>query len=383
MDKEQINKLLERYLNGLCTEEEKQLLELWFTQRAANEHWEWESQEDHLATANQIRSHFQQVMKGAAVTYSRPQRFKPLAIAASFLFLVGTALCFYFFDVQKDDLRVERFQPMEQYALKETALLAFADGSQVLLDTVADGILHEFDHVVLRKVGQNELRYEVKSEGHSIGVQDELNQLIIPKGRDFKLTLVDGTQIWINAASSLTYPASFTGKERKISLNGEAYFEVAKNKSQPFKVMARHTAIYVMGTSFNVSAYDDEDRVVTTLAEGKVQVANPFKKMELAPSQQAINYVAKNEIDLCNVEVDSVLAWKNGYFVFENQDITAIMKNISRWYNIEVSYQGPVSKRRFGGTFSRTKSIVELLNYLESIGGIRFKQEGRRIIVMS
>ncbi|MEZ2334245.1 FecR family protein [Mucilaginibacter sp. RCC_168] len=264
------------------------------------------------------------------------------------------------------------------------ATLTLANGKVILLDSVADGMLTKSGRTVVNKAHNEGLVYNAQADNsRTITHTDTIyNTLSTPRGGEYKVKLPDGTNVWLNSSSSLSYPVEFAGNERHVKLTGEAYFEVAKNRNKPFYVHVNNTYVKVLGTHFNIAAYNDDAELTTTLLEGSVQISKNNKQCLLKPGQQA---VIKNNTDLINVSeasINQVMAWKNGYFVFNDDNINAIMKKLSRWYDVDVEYQGNFENQRFGGTFYRSKGITELLNNLEKIGKVHFKITGRRIIVM-
>ena len=258
------------------------------------------------------------------------------------------------------------------------ATLTMADGKTIVLDSMTNGVVASNGASKIVKVGDGQLVY---SAGTQTGAM-AYNTLSTPRGGEYQITLADGTKVWLNAASSLSYPQEFTGTERRVQLTGEAYFEVAKNKDKPFYVTVNNVQVKVLGTHFNISAYNDEQNITTTLLEGAVQVTKDNEKSFLSPGQQAVTGNGSGKISVYNVDASDAVAWKNGYFVFNDEDIVSIMKKVSRWYDVEVEYRGDVGSQKFGGTFYRFKSINELVSYLEKIGKLHFKISGRRIIVM-
>jgi ferric-dicitrate binding protein FerR (iron transport regulator) len=207
-----------------------------------------------------------------------------------------------------------------------------------------------------------------------------------PKGRQFQVTLPDGTNVWLNAASSVRYPTSFTGNERRVEVTGEAYFEVVKNAAKPFIVEVNNkAAVEVLGTSFNINAYGDERSVRATLLSGSIRVGVPFagrkKAVVLAPGQQA--EVAGTQITVAeNQDADKILAWKNGLFNFDGADLEEVMRQLERWYNIEVVYENGIPHTRFIGEMSRQIALTDLLDILKRTE-VDFRVEGRKLIVLN
>jgi hypothetical protein len=277
-------------------------------------------------------------------------------------------------------------QTTKQSAVKEVqrgnkAILTLANGKKIDLSNAKSGDLIKENGLKIYKDKQGRLTYVVQPGDNNATQPISYNTTETPKGGQWHLILADGTNVWLNAASSIHYPTRFTGKERNVELSGEAYFEVAKNKDMPFIVKTNSTTIRVLGTHFNVNAYENAD-TRTTLLEGGIQTSNSSSTVLLKPGQQAITKSSASKIQLMNVNATESVAWKNGYFVFRNDNIVSIMDQLIRWYDIDVSYKGDVTQKRFDGTYSNSKDILELLNALEQTGTIHFKIEGRRVTVM-
>ncbi|MGF7039633.1 FecR family protein [Mucilaginibacter lappiensis] len=264
------------------------------------------------------------------------------------------------------------------------ATLTLANGKVILLDSIADGMLAKSGRTVVNKAHKGELVYNTLADSISPEANAVVyNTLSTPRGGQYQLKLPDGTRVWLNSSSSISYPIEFTGNERRVKLTGEAYFEVAKNKEKPFYVSINNKMqVKVLGTHFNIAAYNDDEELTTTLLEGAVQISKNNKQCLLKPGQQAVVSNRTDVIAVSEANVSQAIAWKNGYFVFNDESIVTIMKKVSRWYDADIEYQGNFENQRFGGTFYRSKSINELLHHLEKIGKVHFKITGRRITVM-
>jgi transmembrane sensor len=258
------------------------------------------------------------------------------------------------------------------------ATLTLSDGSSIDLNESKPGTLCKQGTVTVGKRADGSLVYQPSGSQNAAVLY---NTVSTPKGGQYQLVLSDGTKVWLNAASAIKYPATFSGKERIVELNGEAYFEVAKNKNMPFKVSLNNMSVEVLGTHFNVNAYADEGEVTTTLLEGSVKLSNSKGQSMLKPGQQA-KMDKQSGFDIHEVNTDEAVAWKNGYFIFDNENIQSIMRKISRWYDVDVEYSGNVDEGNFGGTTSRFNSITGVLKSLELTGTVHFKVQGRRITVM-
>jgi transmembrane sensor len=270
----------------------------------------------------------------------------------------------------------------------DKAFLTLSDGTVILLDSTGNGSLAREGAVeVIKLDGVISYSGNGKSEG-----EITFNTISTPKGGQYQIVLSDGSKVWLNAASSLKYPTAFPGKERKVELTGEAFFEVAHNASQPFLVgVPGKMNVVVTGTSFNINAYNDEAITHTTLIEGRVVVSSSKNRLSattkgagtslvLAPGQQASLY-EDGKLDINDqADVEEVMAWKNGYFMFDNASVPSIMRQISRWYNVEVVYNGKMNEETFSGMVSRTSSISKVLRIMEE-GGVIFKIDGNKIMV--
>ncbi|UYQ91149.1 FecR domain-containing protein [Chitinophaga horti] len=257
---------------------------------------------------------------------------------------------------------------------REGAVLTLADGSTMSLDSLGNGVIaSQGGSKVLLQNGQ--LAYE-----QADGTAPAWNAITTPNARQFRLTLHDGTKVWLNAATVLRYPTAFKGGERKVELSGEAYFEVAKNDRQPFRVVVGDTAtVEVLGTSFNVNAYHDEPAVRTTLLDGSVRMQKSKDAVLLRPGQQAVMQQIISIDKQANIE--GAVAWKNGKFNFEGASLEEFTRQIARWYDIEVEYRGRTPKMQIKGKAGRDLQLQELLDGMAGFG-IRYRLEGRKLIIL-
>ena len=252
------------------------------------------------------------------------------------------------------------------------ALLTLANGSIINLDSAANTTIAAQSGATL-KMDKGQLLYEkVKQQDSSIN----WNTITTPNGRQFTIILSDGTKVWLNAASSLRYPAVFTGKERMVTLHGEGYFEVSPNKHQPFRVTIENGInVEVLGTAFNINAYQNEPALKATLLEGTIRIRQANASAIMKPGQQAM--VQQRITLLNNIDTDQVIAWKNGYFNLNGMGLEELMRQISRWYNIEVSMEGRIPEKKFWGEIYRGERLSTVLKFLEN-SGIRFRMENNK-----
>ena len=262
------------------------------------------------------------------------------------------------------------------------AVLTLSNGQKIILTDANNGTLAKQAGVQITKTADGQLVYTVLDDSRSGSkTNDQFNTIETPKGGQYQVRLPDGSNVWLNAASALTYPLSFASeKPRKVDLKGEGYFEIAKDQSRPFIVKTSTQEVEVLGTHFNINSYTDEPAVKTTLIEGRVKVSviNGKDKI-LKPGQQSA--LTGSNMQITNIDPELAVAWKNSQFVFESDDIRYIMRMVSRWYNVEVEYVGSVPDSKFGGAVSRFENVSEVLKSLESTGKVKFKIEGKRIIV--
>jgi Fe2+-dicitrate sensor, membrane component len=259
---------------------------------------------------------------------------------------------------------------------KDGAILTLSDNTTIVLDSAGNGIIatQNGSDVVLNN---GQLIYKTKNHA---GVA--YNTMTTPKGRQFSLVLPDGTKAWLNAGSSLRYPTAFVGKERKVEVTGEVYFEVAKNERMPFKVKVNERMeVVVLGTHFNINSYSNEASINTTLLEGSVQISNETQNQILKPGQQA-NVNSDQKINIVNnVNLKKVMAWKNGVFDFDDASLQEVMRQLERWYDIEVVYEKGVPDIEFVGTLARDLSLEDILKGLK-LSEVNLRIEGRKLIVM-
>jgi ferric-dicitrate binding protein FerR (iron transport regulator) len=255
------------------------------------------------------------------------------------------------------------------------ARLTLADGSVIMLQEVANGTLQEQNGVkILKQDGRLTYQFSAKAGKGAVAY----NTIATPVGGQYMVVLPDGSKVWLNSASSLRFPTFFAGKARSVDLHGEAYFEVAQNKKNPFRVKAGATTVEVLGTHFNVMAYPDEHAANTTLLEGSVKVSHGVASRILVPGQQA---QISRGIKLVAVDVAEAVAWKNGLFQFNNTDLGSIMRQLQRWYGIEVAYVDEVQSQHFTGLISRNTALSQVLKMLEVSGDIRFDLRDRKVTV--
>ena len=302
-------------------------------------------------------------------------------IAAAAIIVVVFSIV-YFYSNHNPQKQIAKTETQQQRFKNDVApggnkaVLTLANGSQIILDSAANGTLTQQGNTKIIKLDSGQLSYNT-SDVKSTEVL--YNTISTPRGGQYQIVLSDGSKVWLNAASSLRFPAFFTGKERDVELTGEAYFEVTKNTAMPFTVTVNDLHVRVLGTHFNINAYNDETSVKTTLLKGSVRVADHESIVNLKPGQQA--QLKDNALMVINnVDIEKVISWKTGFFEFDNTDLATIMRQISRWYNVDVRYEGKQSGETFGGRISRELNLSNILSMLET-NGVKFRLEGKKLIV--
>ncbi len=337
-----------------------------------------------------------------SINFRKTKRFQWLRVAAAAIMVLALGAAGYWFVNRPGNNKVARNEQEAPRTAEDIlpggnkAVLTLANGSVISLDSAGSGLLTEQDDVQVIKNKDGEVKYRA-ANGSAAGTI-AYNSLSTPKGGQYHLILPDGSKVWLNAASSLRFPVTFAANERRVELNGEAYFEIEKDAGKPFHVVTATQVVEVLGTHFNVNAYTDEAAVKTTLLEGSVKVrpamGNGQSAKEsghsavLKPGQQAVlsrtysqltSHDSPFTIDH-SPDLDLVMAWKNGFTAFNKADIKSIMRQVSRWYNVDVVFEGAIPQRSFTGGISRNARLSELLRLLE-VSKVHFRIEGNRLIV--
>ncbi|TWF42905.1 FecR family protein [Chitinophaga polysaccharea] len=386
---ENARELFIRFLNNKCTEEEiAQLMDAFASGEDAAtfndilyRQLEAGSDDQDYTVEIQEVYHYIERRIGQEVKLGQPRLlWIQLAIAASVVFLIGIG-CWLFFNRKSSNpiaaaksISTKDFEPGSA-----KAILTLANGDVVGLDSAGIGALAKQGPASISKPDSGQLVYSANGTPAKI----LYNTITVPRGGHYEVTLSDGTKVWLNAASSIHFPTAFAGSQRVVEITGEAYLEVAKQTSMPFTVKSGVTEIKVLGTHFNINSYPEEGDAKVTLLEGKVVVSihQGHDSRLLNPGQQArINPAGNNISVLADVDTESEIAWKSNLFYFKNADIKAIMRELGRWYNIEVSYEGVIPERAFSGKISRNTNISNVLKILEQ-SKIHFRVTPQGIVV--
>ncbi len=371
--------LLDKYKKGTATEEEKALVLAWYNQ--------FFIRDENLSLETLNYEHDEGLKNLNLAINKRNVRVLWQKVAVAACILIGL-LTFIFIDIaKKDQVLAKKTDSIEDTT---APLLILSDGTKINLSEDNIGEITEEQGVKISKAIDGSLVYTIIDQNEKTVDAKKKNTIETPYGIVFQVNLPDGSKVWLNSRSKLIYPIQFSKDEpRIVELEGEAYFEIAKgkdfrnsNKRQPFLVKSKGQVVHVLGTHFNVSAYTGEKNIETTLLEGVVRVESEKSNVILSPGQQSSLSLHDQAIAVSEINIENEIAWKNGYFHFDNESIVEVMKELSRWYDIEVEYKSEVSSQKIGGTFSKSKNIKELLASLETLGGLKFEIEGRRVIVM-
>ncbi|HVV03095.1 MAG TPA: FecR domain-containing protein [Puia sp.] len=392
--KERWEYLVERYLTGTCSREEMDELLMQAGKDPGNKdlaealqkHWDLSNSP---SPAIDWDTRLQTIMRQSSAPLPVIPRWRWYAAVASVFIVFVSGILFWSY------IRRGERQPAVATIKKgkisndvqpggNKAILTLANGSTVTLDNAQNGSLGVQDNMKIVKKANGLLAYE--KEGKAMGNGQPLyNMISTPRGGQYQVVLPDGSKVWLNASSSLRFPTDFTRTERKVEIVGEGYFEIVKDASRPFKVSVLTSkgsqTVEVLGTSFNVMAYNEENMVQTTLVDGAVKVRNGQTENLLEPGQQAQSAMGEPIVHIVrDADVAAAIAWKNGYFNFNKESLQTVMRQLARWYDVDVSYIGSQNEKVFWGGMQRDLPLSSVFKILEK-SGVQFSIEGKRVIV--
>jgi ferric-dicitrate binding protein FerR (iron transport regulator) len=387
MNIKQAKELLQRYQAGDVNQSEKELIENWYRQLIETGEWEWSNGEKEQLRKTMECRLLQKIHGSSKPSQGHlPNRKIWWAAAASVTIMLGASAYFLFLKKTTPSLQVVKADTLPddvQAPQSNKAMVTLANGQKVHLDSINNGALALQGNVKLMKLASGEIVYQSFGE---ISGQLQYNTLENPKGsKVINMVLVDGTKVWLNAGSSLVYPVVFIGDKRKVAITGEAYFEVAKNPAKPFLVYFETQTggggeIEVLGTHFDVNAYSEEPNIKATLLEGSVKIKRQNAVQMLSPGQQAVLTTGGIKLEK-NVDVSQVMAWKEGFFLFNNIDIHALMRQVARWYDVDVNFEGDISAEGYTGKISNDVPLSKLLEALQ-LNGLHASMEGKKINII-
>ncbi|WP_017259905.1 FecR family protein [Pedobacter arcticus] len=371
MNRQPAEDILLKYKNGEATANEKKLVEDWIINGvdADFDLTDEELLEDLMLI--RARLNLNTVQKPKIVLWQR------IAVAASIVLVTAVSITLYV-SKKQDNLAKNHIQTKirDKVAIGNIATLTLSDGSLMKLDSSVDEIKKE-NGIEIANDGNGNLTYQVAKENSNPN-SNRFNTVTTPRGGTYKVTLPDGSKVWLNASSSLYFPVAFSGDVRSVTLTGEGYFEVAK-ANKKFIVTVNNTTVEVLGTHFNINSYTNEQTRNITLVEGSVKVANGNSTAILKPSDQAVVNPLSNNINIKhNVDTETLTAWKDGTFKFNNTDLKTIMRQLERWYDIDID-ENTIPNKQFNGTISRDVKLSEVLAMIELTSNLNFKIEGRNL----
>jgi transmembrane sensor len=381
MDKQAFVELANKVAGGLANEQELSLYSNYINQFKGNSEWNSQLMGNEAEAKNELFNKIHTGLTVKAIPFYQKTTFKYLIAAC--IALVVTAIGAVFYSNNLNSLKNKNKIALENDVAPggNNAVLTLADGSQVLLNDTDNGKIIEEKGISITKAKDGQLIYRIIDRGANSTSNTEqviaYNTITTPRGGQYQVLLPDGTQVWLNASSSIKFPTYFSAKQRNVTLTGEAYFEVSKDKTKSFVVNVDEMSVEVLGTHFDVMAYKDEESINTTLLEGSVKVTKNNESRILKPGQQA---KVKGGIQVVEAAAD-VLAWKNGLTSFIDADIRTIMRQVARWYDVEVKYEGDIPRRLFTGEISRKANLSELIKIIK-LSNIQLKLEGNVITVM-
>ncbi|MFN0291971.1 FecR family protein [Pedobacter helvus] len=384
MDKKIFLEILNKYNQGKASEQEIEMLHAYYDlfdaeqnvleQMAANQRDDVKQQ---IAASIAAQMHLTPVKKP---TFSL--NIKWLAAAAVLVLVFSVGILLFNNEETKQNLDERQAAAVVIKPGSNQAILTLADGSTIGLNEKGNGVIVQRAGLKVIKSLDGQVQYE--SDGEAA---PSINTIATPRGGQYQLVLEDGTKVWLNAASSIKFPTHFAGSQRAVDITGEVYFEVAKNKKMPFIVRTQNQQIEVLGTHFNVNSYTDEAKETTTLLEGSVKVAKLKNgavqvgaSKIISPGQEASLTSVDKAISVNPADLEAAVSWKNGYFKFDKADIQTVMRQISRWYNVDVKYNGEISADLFVGKIKRTEDIAGVLRILE-LSKINTSVKGRTIVI--
>jgi ferric-dicitrate binding protein FerR (iron transport regulator) len=416
-ERERFSALIKKYLSGTATDEEHEEL-MGMLRSEKNIAWLDDQVMQSLLAEEDIdgpelgRERAEGILKRIFTDREAPvvrlrRRRSPALIAAASLSLI--CVCVYLLTRQRRQeegatAKATVIQTADVQPAGNKATLTLADGSTITLNKDSAGMLVQQGSTQVVQSGNGLLTYHAGGAPHAGGAagagglsgssssggsgglgasaaEGMYNTIATPRGGQYQLVLPDGSKVWLNAASSLRFPTAFTGKERRVVLSGEAYFEVAKQKDMPFTVEIDHMKVEVLGTDFNLMGYRDENAIKTTLLKGAVRVVMDNANALLQPGQQASLQRGTSAMQVGEANLSESIAWKEGWFAFQGDNIGTIMRELGRWYDVETSYASKVPAGHFTGTIGRNIPLSQVLKMLEA-NDLHFRMEGKRIIVL-
>jgi transmembrane sensor len=371
MNQKEAGQLLDKYLQGKASQLEETIVQSWLIHETRINAMEDPGTEFPLPPKMWDAVHH-------AITQKRTRLWPRISIAAAVAAIIISAGIWFLKGSEKEVAIVQTTELNDVLPGKQGATLTLANGKKIRLSDAVSGELAKEAGVTISKSADGQITYEITDNS---GKSDKVNTLSTANGETYRLRLPDGSLVWLNATSSLTYSANLVKNgKRHVTLTGEGYFEVAKDKAHPFIVSTNKQEVEVLGTHFNINSYPDEPSIVTTLLEGIVKVSSDNQKQMLKPGEQAANN--GNAIKVGQADIENITDWKDGGFDLDHQNFKSVMRKIARWYNVDVIYDASVpDDLESGGWISRDEKLSAVLKAISSTGLARFRMEGRKLYV--
>lgn len=366
----EVEALIEKYNNGTATKAEIRLVESWYLH--------YKTPGNNLSH-KQIEEEYKLGLANLSKRISKtPVSLWPRIAAAASILLFLSFGAYFLFNRNSIKQQITQNKIHDVAPGTNKAILTLANGKTIVLTNSQAGTLAQQGASDVKKSANGEIVYQKAGDGETPAAI-VYNSITIPRGAVYQVVVLpDGTKVWINSASSLRYPIAFAGNERKVELKGEAYFEVAHNPAKPFRVVSNSQTVEVLGTHFNINAYEDESATITTLLAGSVKITHNNEQKILVPGEQAsLNATA---INVAKANIEEAVAWKNGYFRFVNTPLSVIARQFSRWYNVTVVYDKSVNDQYFNGKITRRANLSRVLKILEE-GGVHYTLDGTRLTI--
>lgn len=394
MDKQAFLRMLEKYQDGTASSAEKTLIEAYYRRLELAGSTELSAEEE-IALRQAMYKNITagMVEQETPVVPIKRKNYSLAAAAAVLLLAIGAGSYYWLFKepaTPPPPTGVAKAKHSDLPPGRDAATLTLADGRTIVLDSANGTISHQGGATVINLNGQ--VSYE-KAGNRNEQAPVVYNTISTARGNQYQLILADGSKVWLNSASSLRFPTAFTGNKREVELDGEGYFEVAKNAAKPFHVLTNGQDVEVLGTHFNVNAYKDEENIKTTLLEGRVKVGqtadgkqqtaeNKNYEVILKPGEQSVLSGTHSPFTIDHSpDLDQVMAWKNGWFEFDNSDLKTIMRQISRWYDVDIRYEVKPNNETYGGRISRNLNLSNILKMLESYG-VHYRLENKTLVIV-
>jgi transmembrane sensor len=351
-----LQELLNKYHDGTITDEERVLLVEWYTQ------WKPEQQELSSEEIDQLQADVWQSLNANGPPAATKRLWPRIALVASVLLCVSVGGYYYLSNPKnKQQQTIAKVEKVDIAPGSNKAVLVLNNGSKINLNNQVNGTIAKQGNIKVVKTANGQLAYAADNTDASAVVY---NTLSTPRGGKYDLVLADGTKVWLNSASSITYPTAFKGNDRSVCITGEVYFEIVHNAKQPFRVNFKGHTIEDIGTEFNINTYDDEPVIKTTLVAGSIKLSRDKRNVTLRPGQQSVTSLSNTDIEVNDADITEATAWKNGLFKFKRAKIEDVMRQLSRWYNVDVAYPNGIPKTVFSGEMLKDANASQILDML-------------------